>query len=317
MDFRVVDISEGGVQVETRLGLPPATICELKVSSFGSRIHHQGGSPSLSRPADEDRRRMQGGLPVRTRVRRIGRDRVNRIQTTDLNCCGDDPAKRDRWSQPRERWFQDRCTRCDVGTASRPPSGSIVLLSAGPPGPAVLFVGFAGETPPATSCDRNDHSRGTTLEIPLDKSCSGSTASRSALAGHSKHRVAPSVAMPASTAAPSASRPSLQISKGGSAQIKSKMWSRSSRSVDGPHRGSDHERAALPADPERFQIGGDELGRARWASTKTTLAAPRDRASIPTAPVPAKRSSTRAPVIVSPKTAKQRSRMESGVGRSF
>lgn len=38
MDFRVVDISEGGVQVETRLGLPPATICELKVSSFGSEF---------------------------------------------------------------------------------------------------------------------------------------------------------------------------------------------------------------------------------------------------------------------------------------
>jgi c-di-GMP-binding flagellar brake protein YcgR len=36
MEFRVVDISEGGVQVETRLGLPPATVCELKVSSFGS-----------------------------------------------------------------------------------------------------------------------------------------------------------------------------------------------------------------------------------------------------------------------------------------
>lgn len=33
MDFRVVDISEGGVLVETRLGLPPSTICELKVSS--------------------------------------------------------------------------------------------------------------------------------------------------------------------------------------------------------------------------------------------------------------------------------------------
>lgn len=38
MDFRVVDISEGGVLVETRLGLPPATICELKVSSFGSEF---------------------------------------------------------------------------------------------------------------------------------------------------------------------------------------------------------------------------------------------------------------------------------------
>jgi len=36
MDFRVVDISESGVLVETRIGLPPATVCELKISSFGS-----------------------------------------------------------------------------------------------------------------------------------------------------------------------------------------------------------------------------------------------------------------------------------------
>ena len=38
MDFTVVDISEGGVQVETRLGLPPSTVCELKVSAYGSDI---------------------------------------------------------------------------------------------------------------------------------------------------------------------------------------------------------------------------------------------------------------------------------------
>lgn len=38
MDFRVVDISEGGVLVETRLGLPPATVCELKLSLFGSDL---------------------------------------------------------------------------------------------------------------------------------------------------------------------------------------------------------------------------------------------------------------------------------------
>lgn len=35
MDFRVVDISESGVLVETRLGLPPSTVCELKVAMFG------------------------------------------------------------------------------------------------------------------------------------------------------------------------------------------------------------------------------------------------------------------------------------------
>jgi hypothetical protein len=38
MDFRIVDISEGGVLVETRLGLPPATVCELKISAYGTDI---------------------------------------------------------------------------------------------------------------------------------------------------------------------------------------------------------------------------------------------------------------------------------------
>ncbi|MCU0304337.1 MAG: PilZ domain-containing protein [Thermoanaerobaculales bacterium] len=36
MDFRVIDISEGGMQVETRLGLPPATVCELKLGGPGA-----------------------------------------------------------------------------------------------------------------------------------------------------------------------------------------------------------------------------------------------------------------------------------------
>jgi hypothetical protein len=38
MDFRMIDISEGGLLVETLLGLPPATVCELKVDSFGSEL---------------------------------------------------------------------------------------------------------------------------------------------------------------------------------------------------------------------------------------------------------------------------------------
>lgn len=38
MDFRVVDISEGGVLVETRLGLPPATVCELRVKGNGQEL---------------------------------------------------------------------------------------------------------------------------------------------------------------------------------------------------------------------------------------------------------------------------------------
>jgi len=38
MDFRVVDISEGGVLVETRLGLPPATVCELRIAAAGANF---------------------------------------------------------------------------------------------------------------------------------------------------------------------------------------------------------------------------------------------------------------------------------------
>jgi hypothetical protein len=38
MDFRLIDISEGGVLVETRVGLPPASVCELKVESLGSEL---------------------------------------------------------------------------------------------------------------------------------------------------------------------------------------------------------------------------------------------------------------------------------------
>ncbi|MEE4273291.1 MAG: PilZ domain-containing protein [Thermoanaerobaculales bacterium] len=38
MDFRVVDISEGGVLVETRLGLPPATECELRLTVQGQEM---------------------------------------------------------------------------------------------------------------------------------------------------------------------------------------------------------------------------------------------------------------------------------------
>ena len=38
MDFRVIDISEGGLQVETRLGLPPATVCDLKLRLNGQEV---------------------------------------------------------------------------------------------------------------------------------------------------------------------------------------------------------------------------------------------------------------------------------------
>ncbi len=38
MDFRLIDISEGGILVETTLGLPPASICELKITALGSDL---------------------------------------------------------------------------------------------------------------------------------------------------------------------------------------------------------------------------------------------------------------------------------------
>lgn len=39
MDFHVVDISEGGVLVETAVGLPPATVCELKVTALNDEVN--------------------------------------------------------------------------------------------------------------------------------------------------------------------------------------------------------------------------------------------------------------------------------------
>ena len=38
MDFRVIDISESGLQVETKTGLPPASACELKMTAEGQEI---------------------------------------------------------------------------------------------------------------------------------------------------------------------------------------------------------------------------------------------------------------------------------------
>jgi hypothetical protein len=38
MDFRLIDISEGGAQVETAVGLAPASVCELKVDTLGSEL---------------------------------------------------------------------------------------------------------------------------------------------------------------------------------------------------------------------------------------------------------------------------------------
>lgn len=38
MDFRIIDISEGGLQVETQLGLPPSSVCEFKLPFNGTAI---------------------------------------------------------------------------------------------------------------------------------------------------------------------------------------------------------------------------------------------------------------------------------------
>lgn len=38
MDVRLVDISEGGLLVETKLGLPPASVCEIKIAMQGAEV---------------------------------------------------------------------------------------------------------------------------------------------------------------------------------------------------------------------------------------------------------------------------------------
>jgi len=90
MDFTVVDISAGGVQVETRLGLPPATICELKVSSFGT---------DFTIKAEVRRCRAQltktdAGCKVayRSGLEFVGLDETGHTTISQLifNCCADD-----------------------------------------------------------------------------------------------------------------------------------------------------------------------------------------------------------------------------------
>lgn len=38
MDVRLIDISEGGLLVETKLGLPPASVCEIKIAMQGAEV---------------------------------------------------------------------------------------------------------------------------------------------------------------------------------------------------------------------------------------------------------------------------------------
>ncbi len=93
MDFTVVDISEGGVQVETRLGLPPATTCELKVSSFGT---------DFTIKAEVRRCRAQltktdSGCKVayRSGLEFVGLDQagIATIRQLIFNCCGPDQTQ--------------------------------------------------------------------------------------------------------------------------------------------------------------------------------------------------------------------------------
>lgn len=93
MDFRLIDISEGGALVETNLGLPPATVCELKITSLGSE---------LALKAEVKRCRAQltktdAGCKVayRSGLEFVDLDdqRVNAVRQLIANCC---PSGSDR-----------------------------------------------------------------------------------------------------------------------------------------------------------------------------------------------------------------------------
>ena len=93
MDFTVVDISEGGVQVETRLGLPPATVCELKVSSFGTDFTIK----AKVRRCRAQLTKTDAGCKVayRSGLEFVGLDQTGQTTVRQLifNCCGDDEAQ--------------------------------------------------------------------------------------------------------------------------------------------------------------------------------------------------------------------------------
>lgn len=87
MDFRVVDISEGGVLVETRLGLPPATVCELKVASFGSefvlKAQVRRCRAQLTKTDSGCRVAYRSGLEFVE----LDEERISSIRQMILNCC--------------------------------------------------------------------------------------------------------------------------------------------------------------------------------------------------------------------------------------
>ena len=95
MEFRVVDISEGGVLVETRLGLPPATVCELKVASFGSefvlKAEVRRCRAQLTKTDSGCKVAYRSGLEFVE----LDEDRMSTLRQLILNCCatGDGPDR--------------------------------------------------------------------------------------------------------------------------------------------------------------------------------------------------------------------------------
>lgn len=96
MEFRVVDISEGGVLVETRLGLPPATVCELKVASSGNEFTIKAEvrrcRAELTKTDSGCRVAYRSGLEFVD----LDDDRMSGVRQLIMNCCpvedGEDDA---------------------------------------------------------------------------------------------------------------------------------------------------------------------------------------------------------------------------------
>lgn len=92
MDFRVVDISEGGALVETKLGLPPASMCELKVMSFGTEFTLK----AEVRRCRAQLTKTDAGCKVAYRSGLefvdVTEDRISGIRQLIANCCGVDES---------------------------------------------------------------------------------------------------------------------------------------------------------------------------------------------------------------------------------
>ncbi len=92
MDFRVVDISEGGVLVETKIGLPPSTVCEMKISSFGTEFTFK----AKVRRCRAQLTKTDAGCKVAYRSGLefvdVDDDRANGIRQLISNCCASGEA---------------------------------------------------------------------------------------------------------------------------------------------------------------------------------------------------------------------------------